>query len=129
MKTRASRQLRATISSIEKAAPAKKPPFLTKRQQTSIEKARLHLIGVCLLDSVYAWHIPACIHLSEYGAMTVLLLQRGMSLDAIIRHLEAVGIADAHRMLLRALGSVPDGSDLGLMFWRAVGILTEYVQV
>lgn len=113
------------MSQKEKASPAKKPPFPIKKSKSTTDKARLHLLGVCLLDSVYAWHIPASIHLSEYGAMTIMLIQRGMGLDAITRHLEAVGIADAHNLLFSALGAVPDGVGYGKVFWKSVRVLTE----
>lgn len=111
----------------EKASPAKKPPFLIKRAKYNTDKARLHLLGICLLDSVYAWHIPASIHLSEYGAMTIMLIQRGMGLEAITGHLEAVGITEPHQLLFSALGSIPDGVNHGYIFWQAVNILTERV--
>ena len=111
----------------EKASPAKKPPFPIKKSKYTTDKARLHLLGVCLLDSVYAWHIPASIHLSEYGAMTIMLIQRGMGLDAITGHLEAVGIAEAHKLLFSALGSIPDGANYAKVFWQSVAVLTEGV--
>ncbi|RLL52188.1 hypothetical protein D8Y20_07870 [Mariprofundus sp. EBB-1] len=62
------------------------------KSKSTTDRARLHLLGVCLIDSVYACHIPATVHLSEYGAMTIMLIQRGLGLNAITRHLEAVGI-------------------------------------
>ena len=90
-------------------------------------KARLQLVGACLLDSAYTWHIPASIHFSEYGAMTILLIQRGCGLEAITSHLEAVGIVDAHSLLRGALGAIPDGVELKLIFWNAVRVLAAGV--
>jgi len=109
----------------EKTAPAKKPPFLIKKIKCSTDTARLHLLGVCLLDSAYTRHIPASIHLSEYGAMAILLIQRGLGIEAIIRHLEAVGISEAHKIMFSALRSIPDGVDPGNIFWQSVHILSK----
>lgn len=89
------------------------------------DEARLHLLGVCLLDSAFTWRIPASIYLSEYGLMTIMLIQRGLGLEAIAGHLEAVGVTEAHQLLMSALGSVPDDVDRGNLFWRAVRVLTE----
>jgi len=115
------------MSPKEKASPAKKPPFPIKKAKYNTDKARLHLLGVCLLDSVYAWHLPASIHLSEYGAMTIMLIQRGVGIEAITRHLEAVGMTEPHQLLFSALGSIPDGVNHGYIFWQAVKALTERV--
>ncbi|OIO68124.1 MAG: hypothetical protein COW19_01950 [Zetaproteobacteria bacterium CG12_big_fil_rev_8_21_14_0_65_55_1124] len=88
------------------------------------EKARAHLFGVCLIDSSFAYRLPASIHLSEYGAFTISMIQQGLGIEAIIKHLEAVGIAEAQDMLLNALKAVPDGMCLYSMFWDAVQVLT-----
>jgi len=111
----------------EKASPAKKPPFPIKKAKYNTDRARLHLLGVCLLDSVYAWHIPSTIHLSEYGAMTIMLIQRGAGLEAITGHLEAVGMTEPHQLLFSALRSIPDGVNHGYIFWQSVQVLTEGV--
>jgi len=90
-------------------------------------KARLQLVGACLLDSAYTWYIPASIHFSEYGAMTILLIQRGCGLEAITMHLEAVGIVDAHCLLRSALAAIPDSVELRQIFWNAVSVLADGV--
>jgi len=91
---------------------------------TKKEKTRAHLFGVCLLDSSFTYHVPASIHLSEYGAFTIVMIQQGLGIEAIARHLEAEGIAEAQEILLNALKAVPDGVCLSAIFWGAVQVLT-----
>ena len=90
-------------------------------------KARLQFFGACLVDSSYAWHIPATVHLLEYGAFLIMMIQRGMGLDAIVGYLEGYGIHDAQELLSEALESIPDGVDLPHIFRGAVQMLAEGV--
>ena len=88
-------------------------------------RARLQMFGVCLMDSAYTWHIPASIHLSEYGTLLIMMIQRGVGLDAIAGCLDGYGIDDAHKMLSEALETIPDGASLSPLFWGSVRVLTE----
>lgn len=76
---------------IEKALPAKKTLSHIIKPKHNIEQARAHLLGVCLLDSSYVYYLPATIHFTEYGAFTLAMIKQGTGLEAIIRHLQAVG--------------------------------------
>lgn len=110
----------------EKAATLQKKllPQTTNRKANT-NKARNHLLGVCLIDALYIQRLPVSIHFSEKGMMTLALISQGMGLDAIIRHLEAVGLDNAHQIIMGALVGVPDALGLSTVFYDAVKVITE----
>jgi len=91
----------------------------------NIEKARAHLLGVCLLDAGFIQYLPACIHFSEYGALTLAMIKQGIGLEAMIRHLEAVGLYNAKEMLYGAMFAIPDGANYSQMFYKAIYMLSH----
>jgi len=113
----------------EKVTPAKKSLSQLTKPKCNIEQARMHFFGACLLDATYSHCLPASIYLSDYGAFTLAMIQQGLGIDAIVRHLEAVGIDEAHILLSSALDSIPDGADLGKIFWLSVNVLAKGVSI
>ena len=113
---------------IGKAAEVREgKPMKISTDDSRRERARLQIIGACLMDSALSWHIPTIIHFSEYGAFLIMMIQRGMGLESIVAHLEGVGITDAFLMLSRALQAIPDGGEIAPIFWSAVQVLAEGV--
>jgi hypothetical protein len=96
----------------------------TTKRKTSIEQARAHLFGVCLLDASYIQYLPACVHFSEYGAFTIAMIKHGMGLEAIIKHLEAYGLTNAHDMLTGALIGVSENINLSYLFIDALTVIS-----
>jgi len=111
---------------MEKATPAKKPLPHTTKRKTSIEQARAHLFGVCLLDASYIQYLPACFQLSYYGKFTLTMITQGVGLEAIVRHLEAYGLHNAQDVFKSALKAVPDNADLSRLFFRALTVVSSY---
>jgi len=108
----------------EKATPAKKPLSQTFKPKPSIEQARAHLLGVCLLDVSYTVYLPTQNCFSAYGRFTFALISQGMGIEAIIRHLEAYGLTNAKDMLKSALKAVPDDANLSQVFFDALGVIS-----
>jgi len=95
----------------------------TSSRNSNIEKARAHLWGVCLLDASFIQYLPACIHFSEYGALTLAMIKQGMGLEAMIWHLEAVGLYNAKEMLIGAMLALPDGANYSRLLCDAIQVL------
>ncbi len=96
----------------------------TARRKASIEQARAHLLGVCLLDARYIQQLPACVQLSCYGKFTLALITQGVGLEAITRHLEAYGLHNAHDIFKSALKAVPDDANLSHVFFEALRMIS-----
>jgi len=98
----------------------------TTKAKLSIEQARAHLLGVCLLDSHYLAHLPTCITLTSYGRLTVAMIKQGLGLEAMAWHLENVGMIDANQVLTGAIKGVPDHAELALVFHQALRVVLSH---
>jgi len=98
----------------------------TTKRKTSIDEARAHLFGVCLLDASCIQYLPACFQLSYYGKFTLTMIKQGVGLEAIVRHLEAYGLHNAQDVFKSALKAVPDNADLSRLFFRALTVVSSH---
>jgi len=95
----------------------------TSAAKANIEKARAHLLGVCLHDAKYAHCLPAIIHLSVYEALTLGMIKQRMGVEGMARHLKAAGLCNAKEMLSRTMTALPDSADYSLLFCDAIQVL------
>jgi len=109
---------------IEKATPAKKSLSQIMSRKPNIEQARAHLLGVCLLDVSYTVYLSDNELPSEYDRLTYHMISQGMGIEAIARHLEAYGLANAKDMLKSALKAVPDNANLSRVFFNALDVIS-----
>ena len=110
----------------EKATPAKKPLSQTFKPKPSIEQARAHLLGVCLLDVTYTIYLSGSELYSEYDRLTYAMISQGMGIEAIAQHLETYGLTNAKDMLKSALKAVPDNANLSQVFFDALDVVSYH---
>jgi len=103
-----------------------KPPFQITKPEHSIEQARAHLLGVCLLDTSYIQYLPAHVQLSCYGKFTLAMIKQGVGLEAIISYLEDYGLFNADEILINALLAVPDDVGLSRLFHQSLRVVCSH---
>lgn len=110
----------------ETALPTKKTLSYKPKTKANIEKARAHLLGVCLLDENYIQYLPACVQLSCYGKFTLAMIKQGAGLEAIVSHLETHALDNAHEILTSAIKSVPHNMGLSDVFYQALMVVCSH---